>query len=683
VGCGPWQRGPGSPGRLLIFTQRIDHGYQVETPDSWLRYGNVWEIGRPENLFPVRFFGRVNQYTDNKGHLRSEWVEAEEVMAMAYDTPIPGYGNSTVNTLRLWTAKSSRGFDLTYFNHGDYIRAVADKNVSENISRVLYPADSSRQGRELRLKQEYFMVAASLADIVRRYKKEHKGFDQLPDKAAIQLNDTHPALAIPELMRILVDQEGLGWDEAWGLCVRTFAYTNHTIMPEALERWSVGLLGWVLPRHLQIIFEINRRFLEEVAVRYPGDGERRKRLSLIEEADDKKVNMAHLAIVGSHSVNGVSQLHSDILRSTVFRDFAELYPDRFNNKTNGITPRRWLMLANPLLSDLITQTIGGKWPTHLDLLKELLPHSDNPEFRKQWAQVKHENKRRLAALIRRDTGEEVNLDSMFDCQVKRLHEYKRQLLNLLHVITLYNQIKDGRGQSITPRTVLFAGKAAPGYFMAKLIIKLIHAVARVVNHDPAVGDRLKVIFLPNYGVSLAEKIMPAADLSEQISTAGTEASGTGNMKFALNGAITIGTWDGANIEMYDAIGPDNIFLWGRKAADVDALRARGYNPQELYHSNEPLRRCLDMIRDGAFSPEQPDLFHPIIDSLLAGGDHYQLLADYDDYIATQAAVSAAYADTNRWLHMSIANVAHMGRFSSDRSIAEYAKDIWGVEVTNP
>jgi glycogen phosphorylase len=666
-----------------IFTQRIEHGYQVEKPDSWLRYGNVWEVARPENLFPVRFYGRINQYFDAKGKFRSEWVDAEEVMAMAYDTPIPGYNNGVVNTLRLWTAKSSRGFDLTYFNHGDYIRAVADKNVSENISRVLYPADSSRQGRELRLKQEYFMVAASLADIVRRYKKEHKGFAQFPDKVAIQLNDTHPALAIPELMRILMDQEGLGWDEAWDIGVRTFAYTNHTVMPEALERWSVGLLGAALPRHLEIIYEINRRFLDEVAVRYPGDNDRRRRVSLVEEGDDRQINMAHLAIVGSHSINGVSALHSRILRDSVFREFAEMFPDRFNNKTNGITPRRWLMQANPGLSDLLTQNIGGHWVTHLDELQQLLPYADQPEFRKQWAAVKHENKRRLAALIRKETGEEVNLNSIFDCQVKRLHEYKRQLLNVLHVITLYNRIKAGQGDQMVPRTVLFAGKAAPGYFMAKLVIKLIHAVARVVNHDPAVGDRLKVIFMPNYGVSLAEKIIPAADLSEQISTAGTEASGTGNMKFALNGALTIGTWDGANIEMYEEIGKDNIFLWGRKANEVEELRAKGYNPQEIYQRNEPLRRCLDMIRDGHFSPEHLDLFHPIIDSLLSGGDHYQLLADYDAYIAAQDQVAKAYADQERWVRMSIANVAHMGKFSSDRAIAEYARDIWGVKVTNP
>jgi len=665
-----------------IFTQRIDHGYQVEKPDSWLRYGNVWEIGRSEYLFPVRFYGRVHQYVDAKEHFKAEWVDAEEVMAMAYDTPIPGYGNNTVNTLRLWTAKSSRGFDLTYFNHGDYIRAVAEKNVSENISRVLYPADSSRQGRELRLKQEYFMVAASLSDIVRRYRKDHKGYTQFPDKVAIQLNDTHPALAIPELMRLLVDQEAMNWDEAWGITLRTFAYTNHTVMPEALERWSVGLLGMVLPRHLQIIFEINRRFLDEVSIRYPGDADRLRRMSIIEEGDDKRVNMAHLAIVGSHSVNGVSQLHSDILRESVFREFAELYPDRFNNKTNGVTPRRWLLLANPLLSDLITQTIGGTWATHLDQLKQLLPYANQADFRTQWAHVKHENKKRLAALVRQEMGIELNLNSMFDCQVKRLHEYKRQLLNVLHVITLYNQIRDGHGDQVVPRTVIFAGKAAPGYFMAKLIIKLINSVAHVVNNDPAVGDRLKVCFLANYGVSLAEKIIPAADLSEQISTAGTEASGTGNMKFALNGALTIGTWDGANIEMAEEIGADSIFLWGRKAQEVDKLRAQGYNPQEIYQRNEPLRRCLDMIRDGAFSHDHTDLFHPIVDTLLAGGDHYQLLADYDDYIKTQSEVARAYADPERWTRMSIANVAHMGKFSSDRAIAEYAKDIWGVTPNN-
>jgi starch phosphorylase len=600
-------------------------------------------------------------------------------MAMAYDVPIPGYGNGVVNTFRTWAAKSSREFDLDYFNHGDYVRAVEDKNRTENLSRVLYPKDDVFQGRELRLKQEYFLVSATLQDALRRYRKDHETFDAFPDKAAIQLNDTHPALAIAELMRILVDREGLGWDKAWEITVATFGYTNHTIMPEALERWPVGLLGQMLPRHLQIIFEINRRFLEGVGRRYPGDGDRLRRMSVIEEGPEKRVRMANLAIVGSHAVNGVSALHTELLKQKVFPDFYELFPERFSNKTNGITPRLWLRRANPDLSALISKAIGDRWVRDLSELEGLTPLAGDRGFRAEWLRVKRLNKDRLGGYVRNANHVTVSADSLFDCQVKRIHEYKRQLLNVLHVITLYNRLVDGRDSGFVPRTVLFAGKAAPGYFLAKLIIKLISSVADVVNRDAAVGDRLKVAFLANYRVSLAEKIVPAADLSEQISTAGTEASGTGNMKLALNGALTIGTLDGANIEIRDAVGDDNFFLFGLTASEVDDLRRAGYHPWDYYHRDPELQRALDLIRDGALSPGQRGLFHPILDALFVHGDVYFVLADYAAYVACQERVAALYRDPDAWARKSILNVARVGRFSSDRAIREYARDIWHAE----
>lgn len=664
-----------------IFYQKIDRGYQVETPDNWLRYGNPWEFARAEYLFPVRFYGRVNQYVDQAGRLRHEWADADLVMAMAYDVPVPGYDNSTVNTLRLWGAKSSREFDLDYFNHGDYIQAVEDKNRTENISRVLYPRDDTWQGKELRFKQEYFLVSATLQDILRRHKKHHKTWTTLSDKVAIQLNDTHPALAVPELMRILLDQEGLEWEDAWTIAVKTFGYTNHTVLPEALERWPVDLMSRVLPRHMQIIYEINRRLLDEIARRYPDDLERMKRMSIIEEGNVKQVRMANLAIVGSHAVNGVSALHSQILKDGLFRDFHEFYPGKFSNKTNGITPRRWLKQCNPSLGELITRNIGGGWPRNLSELDKLVPLADNARFRDDWAKSKLTNKKRLAGVIRQELGIDINVESMFDCQVKRIHEYKRQLLNVLHVIALYNRIKDNpRGQHV-PRTVMFAGKAAPAYFQAKLIIKLIHAVGEVVNRDPDVGDRLKVVFLPNYRVSQAEIVMPAADLSEQISTAGMEASGTGNMKFALNGALTIGTLDGANVEIKECVGDDNIFIFGLTASEVEATRKTGYNPYDYYQRNPELRRALDMIRDGAFSAREPvNLFQPIYDALVNRGDYYFLLADFDAYVACQEKVSACFKDQQTWIRKSIYNSARMGFFSSDRTIQEYAREIWGVEA---
>lgn len=662
-----------------IFYQHIVNGYQIETPDNWLRYGNPWEVSRPEYLYPVKFYGRVNQYTDDRGVLHNEWVDAETVMAMAYDTPVPGYRNNTVNTMRLWSAKATREFDLEHFNYGDYEKAVADKSHTETITRVLYPNDNFFVGRELRLKQQYFFVSATLQDILRRHYKTHNTYANFAAKNAIQLNDTHPSIAIAELMRILVDQEGLGWDEAWGITVETFGYTNHTVLPEALEKWPVSLMERLLPRHLQIIYEINRRFLEAVWHRYPGDNERQRRMSIIEEGDEKRVRMAHLAIVGSHSVNGVAALHSQLLRDQVFPDFDALWPQRFNNKTNGITQRRWLRKSNPRLSDLISSRIGERWVTDLYELRKLIPLADDTEFQRQWRGVKQLNKERLAHYIGEHNNLSVKVDSLFDCQVKRIHEYKRQLLNAIHVVTLYNRIKADPQGDYVPRTMIFGGKAAPGYYTAKLIIKLINSIGDVVNHDRDIGDRLKVVFLQNYGVSLAEKIFPAAELSEQISTAGTEASGTGNMKFALNGALTIGTLDGANIEIKEEVGDDNIFIFGLTVDEVQSLQRRGYDPHDYYRADTELQQAIDQINTGFFSPGQPDLFQPLMNSLLNGGDQYLLFADYPLYKACQERVSAAYRDTAAWTRMSILNSANMGKFSSDRTIQEYAREIWNVE----
>jgi starch phosphorylase len=663
-----------------IFYQRIRGGIQVETPDNWLRYGNPWEVERPEHLYPVHFFGQVNQSMGQDGRMRFDWVDTQTIMAMAYDTPVPGYRNDTVNNLRLWTAKSTREFDLDYFNHGDYERAVSDKAQSETLSKVLYPNDNVFEGRELRLKQEYFFVSATLQDILRRYRKTSAGgFADFPEQVAIQLNDTHPAVGIPELMRILVDQEGLSWEDSWAITVKTFAYTNHTILPEALEKWPVSLFGYVLPRHLQIVFEINRRFLAQVSERWPGDTDRLRRMSLIEEGEEKRVRMSHLAIVGSHSVNGVSTLHSEILKKDLFRDFYELWPERFNNKTNGITPRRWLRLCNPGLAGLISEAIGQGWVRDLDQLERLAPFAEEAEFRRRWREVKRANKESLSLCIHRLTGVRTNPDTLFDCQVKRIHEYKRQLLNVLHVLACYLRLKDEPALDFVPRTVVFAGKAAPGYAMAKLIIRLIHAVAAVVNADPQVAGRLTVVFLPNYGVTLAEHIIPAADLSEQISTAGTEASGTGNMKFALNGALTIGTLDGANVEIRQAVGEQNFFLFGLTSEEVSRRRSSGYDPRELARSDRRLSAALDLIAGHALSPEHPQVFAPVVRALLYQGDPFMLLADFDSYLSCQERVSAAFRDVESWTRMSIRNVAAMGRFSSDRTIREYAEEIWGVK----
>lgn len=662
-----------------IFFQRIENGYQIETPDNWLRYGNPWEIARPEVLYPVQFYGRVHQHVDRKGVLRHEWVDTQSVMAMAYDSPVPGYNNQTVNTMRLWSAKSTRDFDLAHFNDGEYEAAVEDKVQSETITRVLYPNDNVFVGRELRLKQQYFFVSATLQDAMRRHLKKHASMENFADKAVMQLNDTHPAIAIPELMRLLLDKEGLGWDQAWDIAVRTFAYTNHTMLPEALEKWRVSLLERVLPRHMQIIFEINHRFLELVRARYPGDDHRAERMSIIEEGCEKFVRMAHLAIVGSHSVNGVAALHTDLIKRSLFRDFCEFWPEKFTNKTNGVTPRRWVRLCNPGLSALISDRIGAGWLTDLDRLQDLVPLADDAGFRAQWRRVKAEKKRQLAQYIQKYNGIEVRQDSIFSCQVKRIHEYKRQLMNALHVVALYNRIKGDPGGDFVPRTVVFGGKAAPGYFRAKLIIKLINAIADKVNHDPDVGDRLKVVFLANYGVSLAEKIMPAAELSEQISTAGMEASGTGNMKFALNGALTIGTLDGANVEIRDAVGDENIFIFGLTVDEIAARRAAGYNPWDMYTAHSELKRVIDLIASGRLYPREPDLFQPIIRALLSEGDAYMVMADFAAYAECQNRVSNAYRDEETWTRMSILNTAHMGYFSSDRTIRDYVRDIWRTQ----
>ena len=651
-----------------IFTQKIRDGYQIEKPDDWLRYGNPWEMCRSEYLYPIQFYGETKQKVNST--VSREWVSEEEVVAVAYDTPVPGYKNETVNTLRLWQAKSTRGFNLDYFNHGDYIRAVEDIALTENISRILYPNDNIFEGRELRLKQEYFLVSATIQDILRRYNKGHIHLDQLSEKIAIQLNDTHPALAIAEMMRLLVDREEIEWDEAWKHTTQVFNYTNHTIMPEAIEKWRVALLEKVLPRHLEIIYEIDRRWLENV------DPKKRQALSIFEEGEEKRVNMAHLSIVGSHKVNGVSALHSELLKKEVFHEFYKLQPEKFTNKTNGITPRRWLMECNPHLSELITDRIGDEWITDLDQLQKLKQFVDDPTFQKQIQEVKHLNKKILADIIHTHHGVAVDLNSIFDCHIKRIHEYKRQLLNVLHIIDLYNRIKDGKATNVPPRTFIFGGKAAPGYFIAKLFIKLIHSVAKVVNHDPKINDLLKIFFLRNYRVTLAEKIIPAADLSEQISTAGTEASGTGNMKLALNGALTIGTLDGANIEILEEVGAENIFIFGMKTEEVAALKQQGYNPRSYVDKSPSLKRVIDMISEGYFSGGDKELFKPILDSLFEGGDYFCVLADFDAYVEAQNQVSKAYLDPTTWTKKAIINIASMGKFSSDRTIQNYAEEIW-------
>jgi starch phosphorylase len=661
-----------------MFYQRIEQGQQVEHPENWLRYGNPWEFARPEVLYPVKFGGRVVDFRDDQGRAHHQWLDTEEVMAMAYDTPVPGYRNGTVLNLRLWSAKASRDFDLRYFNEGDYIKAVEDKNRSENLARVLYPVDTTSVGRELRLKQQYFFASASLQDILFRFTRQHGDLAELPDKAAIQLNDTHPAIAIAELMRLLVDVHEIEWKKAWELTQRTFAYTNHTLLPEALETWSVALFERLLPRHLQIIYDINHRHLEQVRHHFPGDLERLRRMSLIDERAERRVRMAALACVGSHRVNGVSALHTELLQRDTFADAEALWPGRIVNVTNGITPRRWLHQANPELSGLVSEALGDSWITDLDRLAELAPLAEDAAFRARFRAAKQANKARLATLIAQHTGLQIQDDVLFDVQIKRIHEYKRQLLNLLHVITLYNRMRLAPDDGYVPRVCLFAGKAAPSYALAKLVIRLINDVADVVNNDPAVGDRLRVLFVQNYDVSTAADIIPAADLSEQISLAGTEASGTGNMKLALNGALTIGTLDGANIEIRERVGAENFFAFGLDTAGAARMREANYRPASIYHEDERLQQALDMVCTGYFSPEEPTRYRGLVDRLLDGGDRFLVLADFAAYLETQARVDALWQDPEAWSAAAIRNVAAMGHFSSDRTVREYARQVWGV-----
>lgn len=661
-----------------IFDQDIRDGWQVEITDKWLRNGNPWELARPEWSVDVKFGGRTESYQNTQGIHRVRWVPGWQVIGVPYDTPTLGYQVNTANTLRLWKAEAPESFDFQAFNTGDYYGAVNAKVISENITKVLYPNDEGFQGKVLRLQQQFFFVSCSLQDMIRIMKRQDVGLDRFHEKFAVQLNDTHPAIAVAELMRLLVDQEFLGWDKAWEITQKTLAYTNHTLLPEALERWQIKLFGDLLPRHLEIIYEINLRFLDAVRIKFIDDPARLGRMSLIDESGDRYVRMANLACVGSHAINGVAALHSELLKQTVLKDFYEFSPEKFSNKTNGVTPRRFMVLSNPRLSTLISDRIGKGWITELDKLKQLEPLVDDAQFCEDWKQIKHSIKQDLADRILTDYGVTVNPNSIFDIQAKRIHEYKRQHLNVLHILTLYDRIKANPDIEFTPRTFLFGGKAAPGYFMAKLIIKLINAIADVINNDPDVRDRIKVVFLKDYNVKFAQNVYPAADLSEQISTAGKEASGTGNMKFAMNGALTIGTLDGANVEIMEQVGEENFFLFGLTAQEVDEVKARGYNPRDYYNSNPELKLVLDRISSGIFSHGDCTLFKPIVDNLLYQ-DPYLLLADYQSYIDCQDRVAAAYLDQKQWTRMSILNSARMGMFSSDRSIREYCTDIWKVE----
>ena len=661
-----------------MFAQSILNDGQVEFPDSWLVDGTPWELPRPGTHYTVRFGGHAEHHGE-----WAEWNAAEAVEARAFDYVIPGHGTERVSTLRLWKASApTADIDLNAFNAGDYARAAEFKNRFENISWVLYPNDSTAAGRELRLRQEYFFVSASLQDIVTHHLREYTTLDNLADQVAIHLNDTHPAISVAELMRLLCEDHGMTWENAWKQCRRIFSYTNHTLMPEALETWPVGLLQYLLPRHMRIIYRINQDFLNEVLEQFPGDLDLMRSVSIIDEGngseDSKRVRMAHLCIVGSHRVNGVSQLHSDLMVKTIFAGFARFCPERFHNKTNGVTPRRWLAQANPGMSRLLDHHIGSAWRLNLDELKDLVPLAKDEEFRAAFAAVKRDNKVRLAEYVRRETGIVLHPDSLFDVQVKRIHEYKRQLLNVLHVVTRYGEILNGLADDAPPRCVIFAGKAASSYHVAKQIIRLIHDVANTINNDARIGDRLKVAFIPNYGVSIAELIMPAANLSEQISTAGTEASGTGNMKLSLNGALTIGTEDGANIEIRDNVGAENIFIFGNSTAQVDQLRKSGYNPRAIYESDPMLNEALTKIDSGFFSPSERRRYHDIFNSLVNYSDTYMLLADYADYVATQKRVDALYLDPAEWHRKAILNVAGMGAFSSDRTIREYAIDTWNM-----
>jgi starch phosphorylase len=659
-----------------MFRQKIEQGRQVEEPDHWLRNGNPWEIERPEYAVRVKFGGRSDFYTDAAQKVRARWVDTQDVLAVPYDMPIPGYRNGTVNTLRLWKAAATEEFDLEEFNAGSYTEAVAAKNAAEHITMVLYPNDASENGKELRLRQQYFLASASLQDVLQRWvHKRGEDFSLFAEKNAFQLNDTHPTCAVPELMRLLMDEHGLAWDEAWSIVSRTMAYTNHTLLPEALERWPVSMFGRLMPRLLDIIHEINARFLEEVSLCWPGDTERQRRMSIIEEGEWPQIRMAYLAVVACRSVNGVAALHSQLLQQHLFHDFFELWPDKFNNKTNGVTPRRWMESSNPLLSALIDRSIGEGWRTDLSRLKALREFADDRKFRTEWHEVKQANKRRLAEMVARDCGVEFDPAALFDVQVKRIHEYKRQLLNVLHVIHLYDRIKRGDIADWTPRCVLIGGKAAPGYAMAKRIIRLVTAVAEVVNHDPATRDLLRMAFFPDYRVSAMEVICPAADLSEQISTAGKEASGTGNMKLMMNGAITIGTLDGANIEIREEVGAENFFLFGLTAEQVEATRGH-YDPAAIVAADPDLARVMHLLESGHFNLFEPGLFDPVMQSILDPHDPWLTAADFRSYVEAQQQAAVVYRDRERWTRMSILNVAASGKFSSDRTIQDYNSDIW-------
>jgi len=661
-----------------IFKQTFENGWQVEKPDKWLAFGNPWEFPQPDDMIEVGFFGRTEHYRDEAGDLRVRWLPRHKVLGEPCMTLVPGYATQTVNFLRLWRARATEEFDFELFDVGDYARAVEQKVFSENISKVLYPNDNSPQGKQLRLKQQYFFVACSLKDILRRFRLKNEEWDELPNKVAIQLNDTHPVVAVPELMRILVDEERLGWERAWSITSNSFAYTCHTLLPEALEKWPVNLFGHVLPRHLEIIYEINRRFLDDVRARFADDNGRVAGMSIIEEEPFRQVRMAHLAAVGSYAINGVAELQSRLLRERTLPGFAEMWPSRFQNKTNGVTPRRFLQLANPRLSTLITSRIGDAWLNDLGRLAELESFADDSAFRQAWREIKLENKHDLSKLLERRTGVKTDPTSIFDVMVKRLHEYKRQLLKALHIVWLYQRVKADPAAELVPRTFLFGAKAAPGYHMAKLIIKLLHDLGQVINHDPDVRGRLRVVFPANFCVSMAEKIYPGADLSEQISMAGKEASGTGNMKFALNGALTVGTLDGANVEIRECVGPENFFLFGLDADEAIALEEGGYNPIDRYNGDAELKSVIDAIASGEFSADEPARFRPLVDSLLHH-DEYLLLADFRSYVECSERAAAAFGDRERWTWMSILNTARCGFFSSDRTIRQYCREIWRVE----
>jgi glycogen phosphorylase len=662
-----------------LFRQEFVNGHQIEHPDEWARFGTPWQVVRPEYTQKVQVYGRVETRFDELGNARPEWLDTKTVLGVPYDVPIAGYRTNTVNFLRLWAARASEEFDFGTFNEGGYVEAVREKAVSESVSKVLYPNDKTENGKELRLVQQYFFVTCSLQDIIRRWRRCNSDWETFPEKVTVQLNDTHPAIAVVELMRILIDEEHLEWESAWSIVHRTMAYTNHTLMPEALERWGVPLLQKVLPRHVQIIFDVNARLMKEVEQKWPGDVGRMRRISLIEENGAKMVRMAHLAVYGGHSTNGVAALHTQLLRKHLFPDFDELFPDRFNNKTNGITPRRWLLAANRELAALITSKIGDGWPRDLSRLRKLEKWADDPEFQDAFMAIKHANKAKLAEIIESQCGVKVDPGAIFDVQVKRLHEYKRQHLNLLHILTLYRRLLHNPALDVVPRVFVFAAKAAPGYELAKTIIKAINAVGHHINNDPRIHGRLKVVFLPNYRVSLASKIIPAADVSEQISTAGKEASGTGNMKLALNGALTVGTLDGANLEILEEVGEDNIFIFGLTVEKVQELQHRGYNPWDYYHANAELRNVVDWLGSDYFTPGEHGVLAPLRRSLLEGGDPFLVLADYAAYCECQARVDAAYRDRRVWARMAIMNTARVGKFSSDRTIAEYSRDIWNLE----